>query len=255
MSKIWSIAVCLLLCVCSLSFGAGPLFHVVIAEKWMDAFEDYTEEERRSFILGTLFPDIRHLAGLPRESTHRYGWSVEELRAIEDPFFKGMMVHSFVDENRDAYVQKHRVKDLLRNMTGGKEDMEVYLKMVEEEILYSWRDTSDNDYLFDYLGSIANEELAFNAPVSAVQEWHNHLIGYFSSSPKEGFTMLLSKNKSFAKIPLIMMEGCLQAMENFGEDENLKDYVSIVIGEFDRLFSSSKQSDKGYISKHKEPHY
>ena len=94
----------LFLCLHVFAHGASPLYHALIGEKWLEAFENYNEQEKHSFMLGTLFPDIRYIAHIPRAQTHEHGLSIEEIRQTPDPFIKGMRVHAYVDEARVAFL-------------------------------------------------------------------------------------------------------------------------------------------------------
>jgi hypothetical protein len=223
--------VCLMFCM--KVFAASSLFHVVIAEKWLEAFEDYNEEQRRAFILGTIFPDIRYLAGLPRRATHERNLTIEEILEIENPFIKGMKVHSFVDEARVAYLCKSDILKLLDNV---EDDKVLLLKMLEDEILFSMREKEDCEVLCSYLQMIEEEELSFGIPLEVVQQWHQQHIGYFSLGPRRFFTKLLSKGRQYGAIPESTLQTSLRVFENFAEDEAMKNYIFCILEDFKYQF-------------------
>lgn len=242
------------LVLCVKTFAASSLFHVVIAEKWLETFEDYNEEQKRAFILGTLFPDIRYLAQLPRQATHDRGLTIEEIRKIESPFIKGMKVHSYVDEARVGFL---RNKEILKLMKGIPGDKILLLKMLEDEILFSMREKEKNRTLCRYLEIIENEELSFGVPLETVSDWHCQHIGYFSLGPRQFFSKLLCKGKKYGAIPESDLRASLEVFERLAEDEAMKNYIFCILEEFEKQFqgvagSPSKSSYSTVLSSAKD---
>lgn len=224
---------------CMKVFGASSLFHAVIAEKWLEAFEDYDEEQKRAFILGNLFPDIRYPAKMPRGATHDYGLTIEEIRKIENPFIKGMKVHSFVDEVRVEFLQKNEILSLMKGVHG---DKSLLLKMLEDEILFSMRGEEKSKVLCRYLETIENEELSFGIPLEIVNDWHQQHIRYFSLGPRKFFSKLLSKGKKYGTIPEKDMLTSLEVFDRFAEDEAMKNYIFCILEEFENQFEGDAGS-------------
>jgi hypothetical protein len=55
---------------------------------------------------GTAFPDIRRMAGLVREATHRYDVTYAEIEAEHDSWRVGWLLHSYLDVAWNTYFQK-----------------------------------------------------------------------------------------------------------------------------------------------------
>jgi hypothetical protein len=217
------------------AFAASPLFHVVVAEKWLTAFEDYNEDEKCAFFLGTLFPDIRYLAGLSRSTTHEYGFSLEQIRAIEDPFLKGIRVHVFVDDVREKFVERQEIIKILDETKG---DKILYLKFLEDEILYSAREKGASLPICHYLKQFDPAEFTFTSQ-EILEEWHELLRGYLSTRPSRALSKLIANGRGFSNISPELTQDSCEVMLGFRENEEAIKHVSSAIAEFDRIFSEA----------------
>jgi len=216
------------------AFTASPLFHAIIAEKWLAAFEDYNEEDKQAFFLGTLFPDIRYSAGLPRTATHEPGFTLEEIRAIQDPFLKGMRVHVFVDEEREIFFSKQKALHFYDAIPG---DRVLHLKFLEDEILYSMREEVAPLYISNYLQHIDKSELKFNIPLEILQNWHQLNKDYLSMRPSDALAKLIASHRGYANISVEITQVFYEVMCQFRENPQAVEYVSSAIAEFDKIFS------------------
>lgn len=217
----------------AVGFGAAPIFHVVVAEKWLEVMEDYDEEQKQAFMLGTLFPDIRHLGKVSREITHEEGVTLEKIKETDDPFLKGLRLHNFVDIVRDEFLGSKDVQEKVDQFPG---DSCLYLKILEDAILYA-RAVDGLGYIADYLESIDPKELSYNIPKEIVEEWHRFHQIYFLKGPYVLFAKIEKYHIPFGPIPLPSVLGSNAVMEAYREDPFFIDYVDAVLTEFDRLFS------------------
>ncbi|HRE30874.1 MAG TPA: hypothetical protein PLD88_02770, partial [Candidatus Berkiella sp.] len=174
--------VILLIIVCLLSFGlkaAGPAMHVTLGEKWIATFApEYSEEQKKLFLLGTVFPDIRYLGVIKRNQTHFKGMTLEKVYAADSPFMRGMYFHSFVDEYRDRCVRKSGIEKTITEIP--RHQQGTFLKLIEDQILHSqyrWPEFKK------YLMSIPDDEKKFGLEISALTQWHTGLTFYFSTKP------------------------------------------------------------------------
>jgi hypothetical protein len=227
----------LLLYAQAICFAASPLFHAAIAEKWLETFENYTPSEERDFLLGTLFPDIRYLAAIPRQVTHESGLTLEKIYATQDPFLKGMRVHVFVDMIREKFVKEQKILDKLTKASG---DKILSLKFLEDEILYSMRKTDASLYISDYLKSFAEAELRFNIPLEILSDWHEINANYFRDKPSVFFEYLVATKEGFGGSSSQTALDCYQTMQLYADDPELKLYVISAIEEFERIFNEFK---------------
>lgn len=220
---------------CPLSvFPASPLFHTVIAEKWLAAFEDFNESEKQAFFLGTLFPDIRYLAGIPRDVTHDRGLTLEQIKATKDPFQKGVRVHSFVDEQRVEFLKNQDVLKIFDEISG---DKILYLKFLEDEILYPMQKENHFFYVCEYLKNFDESELEFKISQEILAEWHDIHRKYLSMRPSAALEKSISSGQGFSNISIQSTKNCCKVMQQFCENEKAINYVSSAIEEFDRIFS------------------
>lgn len=79
---------------------AAPITHLVLAEKIFD--EDLSLFDRKEFLLGTLFPDIRYLKTIDHDKTHFNNLKITDL-AGGNSFLAGAKFHSIVDDARGLY--------------------------------------------------------------------------------------------------------------------------------------------------------
>ncbi len=212
-------------------FAASALFHVVIADKWLAAFEDYNEEEKSAFFQGTLFPDIRYIAGLSREATHEYGYTVEQIRSIPDPFLKGMRVHVFVDEIRLNFFKTQDLRNILDQITG---DKILCLKFLEDEVLYFM---GGQKALFShYLEQIERSKVPLNVSPEILDKWYRLNRHYLSMRPSDALAEFVSWDQGYSNLSVETTKNSCEFMRAFCENEELKEYVSAAVAEFDRIF-------------------
>ena len=73
----------------------APLAHAAYGREYL---KRRPELDRRSFMRGTMFPDIRKLAGLPRDFSHRFGVTMRRVDHEADAWWAGSLAHSYLDE-------------------------------------------------------------------------------------------------------------------------------------------------------------
>lgn len=215
-------------------YSAMPVFHAYIAESWIEKLEKYDEPQKRAFMLGTLFPDIRYLGGISREQTHEEGISLQVLLTTRDPFLKGKRLHCFVDETRARIVHESQIFDILKGVP--EEHKDTFLKLLEDEVIYSeksWNKT------LEYLEDVEERELDFGASIDLVNRWHRVLIMYFSVKPSELLTSLSEKNQGYMHIPPQLVKVWSTLLPTLASDEKVKNYVSLMFQEFTVLLQSA----------------
>src|SRR3990167_3969890 len=79
---------------------AAPTTHILLADAFL---KTAPQSSPVTFIVGTSFPDIRHLGSLSREQTHLRPIDLASIREESDPFLAGMLFHNYVDITRKAY--------------------------------------------------------------------------------------------------------------------------------------------------------
>lgn len=161
---------------------AGPISHIVYAEKALRSFLQGRDEDQ--FIVGTLLPDIRYLGVIAREATHRTGLTLADVQQEPDSFRAGMLFHSLIDEVREAFVVRSGVYDELPP----SQLLAVALKICEDAKTYTL--SSDWRTYIGYLETIKPSEQTFGIPAQKLRQWHAmHAALFADPSP--------SKNSAF----------------------------------------------------------
>ncbi len=168
-----------------------PIFHLYLAEKWLELNAISNEEDQREFLLGTLFPDIRYLEECPRSKTHDSYPSLEKTKKAESFFAAGTVFHAWVDEMREFYLHRNRVEEKLplhaRIRSG------LFLKLLEDEILYTsgaWKKK------LEFLQEISREEKQ-KSSLASLKKWHFFLTSYLSFPPSNVISLLHSLHLNF----------------------------------------------------------
>lgn len=217
-------------------FAAAPVTHVVLAEKWIAKQEKFSDEQKKSFILGTLFPDIRYLGVISRNATHETGVTIQDLKATQPEFERGKRLHSFVDEVRENLVVKWKIYNLLCRIPGQRPGQKAtFLKLVEDEILFQKRGWSD---IRQYLTGLDEGEQKYKISDVDLHRWHQNQNQFFTAPPSKALAILVAKGQGFANIPLDMTEKWCKLIPKFAKDKRMQNYVRDLELEFDKAFSN-----------------
>lgn len=164
--------------------AAGPVMHVVIAQRFFDTLSPKPDTKNQElFLVGTIFPDIRYLGVIKRHETHVKGPTLAVIRAESGSFRQGMLFHSWVDEFRQAYIRQVQIKQHLKDIPRRLQD--IFLKAVEDQYLQSKYDVANMSTI---MASIPDEAKQFDIELPALTQWHALLALYFSMQPS---TMLV----------------------------------------------------------------
>jgi hypothetical protein len=105
------------------------LTHVVFAEAYAAG---RPELDLRRLVRGAVFPDIRHVAGLSRDQTHRSGVTLAQVNQETNAWEAGWLLHNYLDDAWNTYFMQYglvfgRVAD---------EAFWLALKLAEEILLW-----------------------------------------------------------------------------------------------------------------------
>lgn len=150
---------------------AAPIAHVFLAVQMLAGpFKGFFNE--KEFIVGTSFPDIQYLKVVNRAQTHVARVALEDIRREKDSFKAGLLFHSFVDEQREAYVVANKLYAKLSSFRFTTQS----LKFAEDEILKSFFDSKRYQSYFD---TILAGEKTYAIPQEQIKQWHLFLQDYF----------------------------------------------------------------------------
>ncbi len=170
-----------------------PYGHILFADLWhqaTDSDSDYDE-----VIIGTLYPDIRYIAGLDRDETHEIGISLEDVETAESSFEQGRLLHCWVDEVRDSFVEEEGLYDDLEGLPMAHRS--TFIKLLEDEIYYDQWNWSEARRCI--LGMMP-QELTAELEADKVSEWYQLVRLYLSQRPSKLMHRMASSGKSYRGI-------------------------------------------------------
>ncbi len=153
-----------------------PATHILVADKIFDRY--FGHLDRKAFMLGTCFPDIRYPAKIDRTLTHIKHIPLSDIRK-QSAFRAGLLFHSFVDGVWNTYIRQHR--DGLFAVVPHNRPMFHAMKALQDRFLYPLYD--DWGRISAYFKTILPEERTFGASDEMVQRWHAMQASYLSKSP------------------------------------------------------------------------
>lgn len=217
------------------NFASAPAMHVFLGERWLAKFApEYQEEDKKLFLLGTVFPDIRYLGVIKREQTHFKNVTLQKIRQEKSAFKRGMLLHSYVDELRENYAPREAVEkklsDIPRPLQG------TFLKLLEDQIL---QDKLNWALFRSALLSIPEEEKKIGIPEKSLAEWHTGLTVYFSVFPSLLLMQLgMMEQKIFIlDAPTVKLWGTL--LPQYTHNKEVQQYLDGFIKTFDKKLKSA----------------
>lgn len=221
-------------------FAAAPAMHVTLGEKWLAVYApEYTDEQKKLFLLGTVFPDIRYLGVIKREKTHYKGMTLAKVYAETSPFKRGMLFHSFVDEFRERCVRQSGIEKILKEIP--RKQQGTFLKLVEDQILhgqYRWPEFKK------YLISIPEDEKQFGLEISALTQWHTALSLYFATTPGNILQQVGMFEQSILTLDAPTIKSWGMLLPRYAQDPEMTKHVESLLHAFDQSFTSLHASQQ-----------
>ena len=172
--------------------AAAPVVHAYCAQQFFKT-KRYTPWEQQLFMIGTLFPDIRYLARIPRTKTHTKWVTLQEIRSTKDPFEAGLLFHSYVDEQRERIAQREKAYDVLAFIPKGSKGH--FLKAVEDQLCY---DRLDVPSAISAMNRYAKNERRYKISSLYIHLWHFIIRNYLKQSPAKLFKEAARKKRGYA---------------------------------------------------------
>lgn len=160
---------------------ASAITHVVLAVKVLSLLPPSIDH--KAFIVGTCFPDIRYMAGIPRERTHIRPVSWQRVCSEPSSFRAGMMFHNLVDEIR---MHEFEIQFYDRHASHLYTPLYImlfplFMKFAEDRLLYAkvhnWHEIAS------YFDTIYPEERLICLDERMIRRWHYALAEYFVQEP------------------------------------------------------------------------
>ena len=189
---------------------ASQISHIVYGKKIFDRI-DNSSLDWQKFLVATVFPDIRQLAGIDRDLSHVYNTSEENI-PLTDSFEAGFYVHSYVDERRFGILDEFGLYE-------GQDDIHSFdsaLKLREDFLFYD--EYADWDGVVSTLDTVYEQEVVIVKNISVVQKWHKFLQIYFAQKPNVEIWIKLMK---IAHIDEKVQASILNNYKNIERDINI----------------------------------
>lgn len=158
-----------------------PISHIVYAHKAIRLFSD---EEKRLFFAGSVFPDIRHIGAIERSGTH-HPVEKDALRTIAEPFFLGTELHNWIDLERERVAETIGLYE-----SNPSWPLKTATKFLEDELHYN--DVNNWHGLSEQFRTIKQVPSTPAMPDESVQQWYQLLATHIAARPStEGAITLL----------------------------------------------------------------
>lgn len=224
--KCFSFLLCLL-GFSTLSHASGPIMHAYLGLKWLEKYgTEYTQSQKRDFILGTLFPDIRYLGTIPRSKTHIETNSLQEVKAAKTAFEQGMRFHNYVDITRSRFLNKHAINQEIKKLPAKHRG--IFVKLIEDQIAFS---KADWETIKGYLAEITKDEEKY-VDLSTITKWHVGLTFYFSAPPSTLLSQMSIFNQDVLMIDAATIALWGETVKEYGENKDFQSYVDSLIQGF-----------------------
>lgn len=154
----------------------APATHIILALIVTPMLPD---KDKKEFILGTSFPDIRYSVGIERNRTHNEHATWNSVQHENSSFKAGMDFHVLVDRIHEQFMLEKKVYDLIY---APNQKMKAYLfKFYEDVIFYDYIATWDE--IISCFDVVLDEELNFGISRDAIASWHQMLKNYLLEKP------------------------------------------------------------------------
>ncbi len=218
----------------SVAKAAGPAMHVALGKEWLALYApQYTEQEKKLFLLGTVFPDIRYLGVIKRDQSHYKNMTLKKVLEEKKPFMRGIYFHSYVDEHREKYVHEHapykKLSDISPSLRG------TFLKLIEDEIIHQNQDWTDFRI---FLSTIPDEEKILGISNEALTQWHTGLSVYFSTYPSFILAQLSMFDKGILSFDAQTIKTWNVSLPQHVADPDMQKYVRELMSSFDKTMKA-----------------
>jgi len=211
--------------------AAAPAMHVYLAEEFIQNYK-VSASDHSAFIVGTLYPDIRYAADIPRAQTHEHNVSLQDICLVSNDYFNaGKKFHSYVDEKRERFAYRSHIYDVIKPVP--IEYRATYLKLLEDEII--WDHVDRMDVILNLFHFSPDEKMA-TINEWDIFKWHVWLMLYFQHRPSEHLMSLAQDHKGWQNIPAEVIANWAVQLPAQVKDERIKKYVNQLTTYFQTQF-------------------
>lgn len=221
-------------------FGAGPVTHAYLTDRFFEYFPKYSDEEKRAFMLGSLFPDIQYIGDVTREETHSHCPStLLDVLKEHSPFLAGVKFHCYVDHEREAFLHEQKIYDKLQGTISERDFRLIFLKLklMEDEVIYSLENWQE---WIDTLHKIHADELNWGVDCMTVRKWHNYLNVCFTNPPSTIIFLLSMTNANYLDIPSHEVSRWQDTLRNAAFNNQIRLFIKELTQHFENKMKETK---------------
>ncbi|HOY56090.1 MAG TPA: hypothetical protein PLH37_01570 [bacterium] len=159
-----------------------PFSHLVLSDIVLKKNNQIDNINESHYFIGSVFPDIRYLAKLPREKTHLAIGNSElifnKLKQESNYFEKGILAHLYVDQIFLEYFNDY--------LTQNKNSYYPILFLLEQKV---FNDFGLAEKFAPYFDSVLIDEAnKYSINIEIVKKWHSLIQKYLSSGMNADFS-------------------------------------------------------------------
>ena len=212
---------------------ASQIAHIIYAKKYFDSFElvkikDLNDAERLvapggkinrdEFMLGCIFPDIRHIGGnIKRKDTHFKFAPLDLDFSGLDSFQAGWKFHLYCDMRREEILNRNAFYSLKH----AADFCNLPAKILEDELIYENYDNWEK--ISHFFNNPPEIKLDLEIETETFRLWYAIVAKYIEKKPEEkSMRIFLSKQPTLANHVEIIMKSVAKLKENKKVVEILK---------------------------------
>lgn len=215
------------------AYTAAPLTHLYLGDVFL---KHYHVEDRKAFLLGNIYPDIRYMSKISRTKTHKKNVTLEEIIHEKDSFKKGCLLHSYVDVLRESIVEKLHIYDMIHPYDRGYKSK--LLKFVEDEYLFQRCSTAE----YVQMNAVPIiQEFQHNLQLLDLRKWHFYISGYLTIRPSTQMYLLSMATKEIFGIPSHIIFNWSSEIPILASDPYLIKYTKYMLDRIEKSFIPRKR--------------
>ena len=201
---------------------AMPITHIAIADKIQSKY--LADKDRREFFIGTSLPDIRYIAGIPRNTTHFEEKTFEDIRKA-DSYTAGFYFHAYVDYRRRTFLSENGIDNFIE-----PDIFNSYaIKMLEDYLFYDM--VSDWDNIVGYFDNILDKEKDIPVSLKIIKDYHLQLQNYFKEKPNYDTFIKLMRSLGYDN------KKAVDIVSRFDQVRVNENIVNLVLGMYESIIA------------------
>lgn len=205
---------------------AAAITHIVLTDKIFD--QKFSNLDKKIFVVGTIFPDIRYLVGIGRERTHPKVKGLNEIQKLTS-FDAGVYFHQLVDTKREEYMLKNRAYDVVQK----SEFIVESIKLLEEEVLYA--KVSDWQKYASFFSDVLDQEISYGLKHADIEKWHTFISEYVKQKPNSKKRKSHLHRLKFFKKNIIKINYNVERMRN---NKHLINIINNFYDDFEKIINN-----------------